>query len=211
MTTFLAVAVLVSAAACIGAHVAARPKLYLLLKPATMVLVIAFALLLEPQSIMYRNWIVAGLLLSLAGDVFLMLRDRFLQGLVAFLSAHWCYITAFAGSLDDPPSLPLLLPFLVTGAAVFLFVRPGNRPLQIAVAAYVVSITLMGWLAMARWQETGFAAGPAQLAAAGAILFAISDAVLGTRHFRGDWPTAQPLILGTYFPGQLLIAASLAA
>ena len=44
----------------------------------------------------YAGFILAGLVFSLAGDVFLMLpSDQFMAGLVSFLIAHLFYIAAF--------------------------------------------------------------------------------------------------------------------
>ena len=52
-----------------------------------------------PVSARYRRWMAAGMVFSLAGDVFLMLpQDAFVPGLVSFLLAHLCFILAF---LDD--------------------------------------------------------------------------------------------------------------
>src|SRR5690606_6397490 len=65
-------------------------------KPLTTVLILAIALLADnPISSTYRALIVAGLVASLAGDVFLMLPDRFTPGLLSFLIAHIFYILAF--------------------------------------------------------------------------------------------------------------------
>jgi uncharacterized membrane protein YhhN len=47
------------------------------------------------------------------------------------------------------------------------------------------------------------------LAFAGAILFLISDSVLAYDRFAKKLSPAQAIILGTYFPAQLLIALSI--
>ena len=52
----------------------------------------------------YRTLIGAGLVLSMAGDLF-MDADRFLEGLSAFLVAHIFYIVAFS-SAPVPDRLP---------------------------------------------------------------------------------------------------------
>ena len=94
---------LLLAAAVLGvAHIAARRAGWLRaafwLKPlpiALFVLVVAFAA--QPVSPLYRSLIVAGLLFSMTGDIFLALGDdRFVPGLVAFLFAHIFYANAFA-------------------------------------------------------------------------------------------------------------------
>ncbi len=61
------------------------------LKPLALTVLIAAAAILGAQ------WpLLAALVCSLAGDVFLMLpRDRFVQGLVAFLLAHVFFVIAY--------------------------------------------------------------------------------------------------------------------
>jgi uncharacterized membrane protein YhhN len=63
----------------------------------------------------------------------------------------------------------------------------------------------MVWLALSLWRSVGGEA-TASLAA-GAVLFMISDAVLGYARFRHRFRAAQAIILGTYYAGQWLIAS----
>ena len=61
-------------------------------KPLVMVGLVAAALQLDPSSDLARNLLVCGLILSLIGDVSLMLpSDAFVAGLMAFLGAHLFY------------------------------------------------------------------------------------------------------------------------
>ena len=87
------------------------PSVVYVAKPLTMVLLIGAALALDPTDDAVRAWFVAGLVLSLAGDVFLMLPegtrmpvDPFLAGLTSFLLGHVAYIV---GMLVDHQSWPL--------------------------------------------------------------------------------------------------------
>jgi uncharacterized membrane protein YhhN len=76
-------------------HRNARRAVYLF-KPLTTVLVLALAAT-APQPVWrgYQALVCAGLLFSLAGDVFLMLpRDRFVAGLASFLIAHLFYVAS---------------------------------------------------------------------------------------------------------------------
>ena len=88
-------------------------------KPLTTGLIIAIALLISPVvDDTYRLWIVAGLIFSLAGDVFLMLpTDRFLAGMIGFFVAHLCYIAAFVSLGGGSTDLRLLLPFVIGGGS----------------------------------------------------------------------------------------------
>ena len=64
-------------------------------KPATLLALLAYAAFGHASP-----WLVAALVFSLLGDIFLMLpADLFLAGLAAFLIAHLAYIGAFAGAL----------------------------------------------------------------------------------------------------------------
>src|SRR3546814_9608569 len=61
-------------------------------KPLTMVLLIGATLALDPTDSAVRAWFIAALVLSLAGDVFLMLpKDLFVFGLGSFLLGHIAY------------------------------------------------------------------------------------------------------------------------
>ena len=84
----LSLLVFASGAACIGADYAGQQARVYVFKPLTMLLVLALAL--QPSTstnALYQWTLVAGLLFSLAGDVFLMLpSDRFVAGLASFLS-----------------------------------------------------------------------------------------------------------------------------
>src|ERR1051326_4093195 len=98
MIVVLALLVLASALLTILAeYKGARRQVYVF-KPLTVALVILIALQNKSAaaSPLYKQLIVAGLVCSLAGDVFLMLpRERFVAGLACFLVAHVCYIASF--------------------------------------------------------------------------------------------------------------------
>ena len=178
-------------------------------KPLTVVLVSLIALQTKhattPQ---YKQLIVAGLLCSLAGDVLLMLpRERFVAGLVCFLFAHLCYIAAFtAGGGARALSAWGAAALALYGAFVLRLLWPRLGKLKAPVAVYVAAILLMAWQALNRWLAAG-EAGSA-LALAGALLFVASDSALAWNRFRGEFKSAQALVLGTYFAAQWLIALS---
>ena len=97
-------------------------KLEYFAKPATMVALLVF---------MIQNgglsggmiWFTMGLILSLAGDVFLMLpKEQFIAGLVSFLLAHVTYIIGLA------PKLPQDLPSLMIASTIWI------RPLRMGLA-----------------------------------------------------------------------------
>lgn len=177
-------------------------------KPLATLLILALALTLTPARPEYQSAIAAGLLLSTAGDIFLMLpRDRFVAGLASFLVAHLCYAWAF--TIEVPfGSPPLLwLPYAAAGAGVLVLVWPGLKPaLRAPVAVYVAVIVVMAGQAAGRWHALGN--GVALAAAIGAGFFVVSDAVLAIDRFRRHFHAARAVTLATYWTAQLLIALS---
>ena len=180
-----------------------------LFKPLTIVLVTLVALQPNhPTSPAYRHTIIAGLLFSLAGDVFLMLpRDRFfIHGLISFLIAHLCYIAAFARESGLALSLPGVIPFLIYGGLMMRVLWPHLGKMRVPVIFYMLAILVMGWAAMSRllWTEQ-----PGSLnAMLGALLFIASDSMLALDKFRGGFRGATLLIFATYAAAQWLIALS---
>ena len=179
-----------------------------LFKPLTMVFILLIAVQAgKPDASLYKVAIIAGLVCSLAGDVFLMLpSDRFVAGLVSFLVAHLFYITAFASGTGFGFSLWSLAPFVIYGIFMFSILSPYLGQMKLPVLVYVVVILVMAWQAWERWSQTG--QSEALLAFLGAVLFLISDSALAVNRFRGQYKSAQALILSTYFAAQWLIARS---
>jgi iron(III) transport system permease protein len=103
------VAVAISAFIHIRAEYRGPRRNVYIFKPLTTSLIILTALLL-PDAVPapYKWLIIAGLLFSLGGDVFLMLpQDRFVFGLVSFLIAHLFYIAAFTLTRTNAPGKPI--------------------------------------------------------------------------------------------------------
>lgn len=205
---------IISALAAISAFLAVRAeylgprtKVYLF-KPLTVLLIILIALQQKnPTSQSYRIIIVAGLVFSLAGDIFLMLpRDRFIQGLFSFLLAHLCYIAAFITEGNRAVSTLILLPFLAFGALMLHALWPHLGKLRAPVVVYMLVILLMGWQAASRFLVTNQEGS--LMAFMGALLFIASDSLLAVNRFKTGFRSAQALTLSTYFLAQWLIALS---
>ncbi|MGB9179839.1 MAG: lysoplasmalogenase [Pyrinomonadaceae bacterium] len=204
----LTLLVLISAALTIYAETRGPRRNVYLFKPLTTALIILIALQTKfAVSPFYRWMIVAGLVCSLAGDIFLMLpRDRFIQGLVSFLFAHIFYIAAFTSEGAHTLSVPIIFPFLIHGGAMLRLLWPSLGKLKLPVVIYMLIILLMAVQATSRFistREMGSA-----LAFVGALLFTASDSILAVDRFRGPVKSAQFLILSTYFVAQWLIALS---
>ena len=149
--------------------------------------------------------LLAGLAFSLVGDCFLMVPGFFIPGLVAFLVAHLFYIAMFKQGVPWLPSTRALLVALALGGAMYGFLFPGLTPvLRVAVAAYVIVISLMAAQAIGR---AAWLCDKASVAAAiGACFFMLSDSLLATNKFALQFPMAQFLVLATYYVAQVLIA-----
>ena len=122
-------------------------------------------------------WLVVAFVLSLAGDVFLLMPDRwFAAGLGSFLLGHLAFVVAFVLWRVTSPWVLVA----VVGLAV-LHARAGLRILRSApgelrgpVFCYLVVISVMALAA--------FATGEPWLMA-GAALFVASDSMLGWDRF----------------------------
>jgi uncharacterized membrane protein YhhN len=157
-------------------------------------------------------WFGAGLLFSLAGDIFLLLRSRFfIAGLFSFLMAHLLYIIGFnfgALKLNTWGILPILL---VVGLVILAYPRIvggvrrrlEHRRLWLPVVLYMVTITIMLLSAMMTWFRDQWTLEAALMASVGALLFTISDTVLATGRFLRPVPYGNFLVMFTYHLGQI--------
>ncbi|MCX7174973.1 MAG: lysoplasmalogenase [Proteobacteria bacterium] len=211
MKMSLIAAAMFAAILAIRAHYlgeSSRWQVYLFKPLATLLILCVAVAAARPLLHPYPLILVAGLLLSTAGDVFLMLpKDRFIAGLASFLVGHLCYIAAFSSDVAFGAGLMWWLPYFAVGVAVVagLWQRLPSA-LRGPVQAYVLVIAAMAGQASGRWSilET-----PAALSAAvGAGLFVISDATLAIDRFGRPFFAARAVTLTTYYAAQLLIALS---
>jgi uncharacterized membrane protein YhhN len=184
------------------------PMLLYVFKPLTIGLIVGLAWLTGGQDPDRYFWLIlAGLLFSAAGDVFLMLpRDRFVPGLLSFLIAHLLYIAAFsapAGFLSAPL---LALPYALGAGVLLLVLLPKTGKLAVPVIVYALALATMGWQAASRWDA--LQDGASFCAMIGAILFMVSDSVLAINRFAKPFRVAEAFLLMTYFAAQTLIALS---
>lgn len=196
--------------AIFGAEFADLRVLHYLFKPLATLLIAAMAWRMPVAEPAYRRAVLAGLLLSLLGDVFLMLPgDWFAFGLGSFLLAHLCYLRALR--LRGRWFLPVwpLLAYAAVAGAVLLRLWPHlPAALQIPVVVYVAALAAMAAQAAAVWRTLGSRA--TSLAAWGGACFVISDAVLALDRFAMTIPWASVWILATYWLAQWSIARSVA-
>lgn len=151
-----------------------------------------------------RHSILAvALLLSSLGDVLLDLGPRnFLLGLAAFLTAHIIYTVMFMRhrAQANPTSTQWLWPVLliVYGLCIGAWLAPSLGQMRAPVFCYIAAIIAMG-SAASRAQYRSRWVFP------GALLFLISDSLLGVSRFKMAIPWSGFLIWATYYLGQCAI------
>jgi uncharacterized membrane protein YhhN len=196
-------------------------RLEYIAKPAVMVLLIAwFWVSSSAGSSLFSppGWFLIGFILSLAGDVFLMLpREQFIAGLAAFLLGHVAYLIGF--NAGPPPfNLAALVVAAVVGMTASRLSRrlaaglqsSGNERLRGPVFAYSLVISLMLLSALLTLLRPEWPALPALLVSLGALLFFLSDAMLAWNRFIGPLPGGRVGSLIPYHLGQMLIAIGVA-
>ena len=176
-------------------------------KPAVLAALVVVVLVLHPTRDGRREWFVAALVLSLLGDVFLMLpRDLFVAGLGSFLLAHVAYLVGFrvhgsSAAVWALAAAGVLVVDAFLAGPVLGAVRRRHADLLVPVVAYMVVISAMVSAAVA----TGIA-----LAIAGAALFFASDTLIAWNRFVGARPWMPLAIIVTYHVGQSGLVLSLA-
>lgn len=183
-----------------------RAFLIYITKPATMLLVIGMLLTELKITDHYGQIILSGMLLSLAGDIFLMLRAKyFLAGLFCFLAAHLAYLSAFLWQGYTPSAAPIFLLGIIA-LSFYIWIRPSLMNLKFPVIVYMVVLAVM---AATAFSGSMTEKSPASFcAAAGAALFVFSDICLAVRQFRCAYAWSPALIMAPYFAAQTLIAFS---
>lgn len=190
----------------VSPRVRSKPAEYVL-KPATMLPIILAAVVLDPERDAQRTWFVVALVLSLAGDVFLMIpRDAFIAGLGSFLLGHLAYI---AGFLLEPRTgrgtaialLAVAFAAATIGRRILVAARSSETPaIAGPVAIYMAVISAM--VVLAAGTEDPFAI-------AGAAVFFSSDAMIAWDRFVRPFRWARPWIMATYHLAQIGLVVSL--
>jgi uncharacterized membrane protein YhhN len=187
-----------------------QPWLNFVFKPLATVAVILHAARRGHALPAERRAVLAGLLLSLVGDVALLWpREGFLPGLVSFLLAHLLYLRAFTRQQRLAARPALFVAYAAVAAAILWQLWPGvPAALRLPVLAYVACLAAMAAQAAVLWRS-GTPRGA--VLAAGGALFMLSDALLATNKFATPLPLANLWILGSYWPAQWCIASWLPA
>jgi uncharacterized membrane protein YhhN len=175
---------------------------------ASMALLLTVAAVAHPV-VRERRWLMPALLFSAAGDWLLAIPwwpQSFVLGLGAFLVAHVCFVAALL-PLAAKGAVPrarvvaaVLMCVASSGLLVWFWPHLGRDKLTIPVTAYIGVLTIMVCTAL-------LARLPTIWAAAGAVCFAASDAMIAIGRFiLGNEALAVP-IWWFYAAAQILITA----
>ena len=163
-------------------------------------------------------WFGIGILLSLTGDVLLMISlDRmFIFGLGAFLLAHVSYIVGFQNQFLAASAGSLLVVVILGASGIRLIRRivgairaKGQNRLVVPVIVYSSVITIMLFGAMTTIFDPAWSTGAAFLVSVGASLFYISDVILAWNKFVSPIQNGRILNIALYHLGQIGLIAGI--
>ena len=180
-----------------------QQRLIYLAKPLVMVAVIAAVKVMPDSPPLLRTLTVAGMGFGLLGDIALM-RGKFVPGAAAFALGHLSYIAAWLPLIK--PGLWLLASFVIFGlllAAIAPAIVQGARAKKplLGKVVFGYQFLLFAMVVTAGGTEVW-------LLAIGAMLFGVSDAILGWSRFARDMPQLRVVVHITYHLGQVAIAAA---
>lgn len=173
-------------------------------KPAATLLLVGVAIAIVPEDDTRRAWFVLALVLSLAGDVFLMLpRNLFVAGLASFLLGHVAYVAGFGVGEAWPWIAGVALVAVAVGAPILrALLHRGEKELVGPVVAYMTVISVMVACAIGTGDP---------VAIAGAVLFMLSDSLIAWNRFVRPLAWAPVTIMVTYHLAQAGLVVSLLA
>ena len=194
-------------------------KLEYLAKPAVMI--ILFLWLWTSTGLSGASlWFGLGILLSLTGDVLLMISlDRFfLAALAAFLLAHLAYLIGFNIPVPEISAWGFVLAIIVGlgGTRVIRrilvsLIANGQGRMRIPIIIYGAVISLMLLSAMMKLSDVTWNANAAVLVSVGAFLFYVSDIILAWHKFVSPIQNGRIYNIGAYHLGQIMLIAGVIA
>ncbi len=165
-------------------------------------------------------WFGVGILLSLTGDVLLMISlDRlFLAGLVVFLLAHVAYLVGFNIPIPGISAWGFFLAIMVGLGGTRVIRRilvplavNGQGRMRMPIIVYGVVISLMLLSAMLKLTDFTWNATAAALVSVGAFLFYISDIILAWNKFVSPIQHGRIYNIAAYHLGQIVLIAGVIA
>ena len=143
----------------------------------------------------------AALCFATLGDVLLdWPGNYFVPGLCAFLVTQLLYAKLFARDWRRPFALNAMTKMLAVGVLLFsvtltAWMWPSLGKLAVPVMVYIGALTLMVESALLAQFKTSWIVW-------GAVLFMLSDSLIGVNRFKMDLPLRDYLVWATYYLGQ---------
>ena len=199
----------ISAAAVLAGLLFGLPALYVSAKPLLMITLLLYFVSATKGYPRWRFHVMAALVFSWAGDVFLISSEWFIAGLVSFLIAHIFYIIAYqkTGAASGELKTLDVVKFVAYGVVLIWVIYPGLGDMLVPVLIYALVLLAMGVWAHKRRGATSSTSF--QLVAIGAILFALSDGLIAINKFAYEVPAERILIMSIYITAQYLIVQGL--
>jgi uncharacterized membrane protein YhhN len=214
LTILLVLAVAVIAVLDWAAVAKGWKKIEYFAKPTTMVMLFVALALAGGFSATALICFGLGIIFSLAGDIFLMLSNRwFIAGLAAFLLAHISYIVGLNSPLGDASPLWAIVIGIILALAAARVLRPilagvrekRQEKLVVPVIAYGTVITLMLLSAILTIYRTDWKTSASGLVSLGAILFYFSDVILAWNKFVRPIRNGRVVNMVAYHLGQIAL------
>lgn len=155
--------------------------------------VLAFQYLPAPD----RWWLGTALSFACLGDILLdWPGNHFREGLAAFLVTQLLYARLFARNWTHPLRISALgIGVLLFSITLTVWMLPNLGKLTIPVMCYIGALTLMAESAiLANFKQRWIVWG--------ALLFLLSDSLIGVNRFKMSFPLRDYLVWGTYYVGQ---------
>jgi len=205
----LIVAIVFSGIAYIIGDFLKSPKIKYFFKPFTTILIILLAFLQQVEiSETYKYLIIAALVFSLVGDIFLVLpTDKFVQGLASFLVTHLFFIAAFTLGFGPYLEISYLIPATIYTLVFLWILLPKTGKFKIPVLIYSLVLMVFLWQASGRFYYLADSSSPRILI--GAVLFIASDSVLAYDRFVRSNKFSSAIIHSTYWAALVFLALSI--
>lgn len=180
-------------------------SLYRILKPLNTTFIILIPFLLGHMiSSVYAYAIFSGLIFSLVGDLFLLNHNKYFKfGLASFMITHAMYLFAIYSLTTKINSISFLF-FLIL---ILISFRVFKAVLDSGIIIYIVFISAMVAISFNLFMTNPNSLSKIIFLAGG--LFIISDFTLALNKFLFKFPTAETIILSTYYLAQFLFALTI--
>ena len=159
----------------------------------------------------YYNFLLAGLILCLLGDIFLALPQKgmFFAGLTVFLTGHLLYAFGFFRVAETSQWTGAgFLVIAAAGGLVYFRLRTYLGHMKIPVIFYMIVISVMLTGAWAVLGDHNLAGSGRIMIFAGAFLFYLSDLFVARNRFVKKEFSNRLIGLPLYYAGQFLLAFS---